>query len=77
MSCRKTFKECKFSLIARFLAQNSLLLPLINHLICKIYNNILFITVLVVLSSTKILVIDGYDHGSVNTVYKGTLHLKP
>ena len=34
-------------------------------------------TAVAVLSSTEILVIGGWDGGRVNTVYKGTLHLKP
>ena len=34
------------------------------------------LTVAAVLSSTEVLVIRGRDGGSVNTVYKGTLHLK-
>ena len=33
-------------------------------------------TVVAVLSSTEILVIGGWDCGFLNTVYKGTLHLK-
>ena len=33
-------------------------------------------TAVAVLSSTEILVIGGYHRGKVNTVYKGTLHLK-
>jgi N-acetylneuraminic acid mutarotase len=39
------------------------------------------LTAVAVLSSTEVLVIggwvDGWEGGRVNTVYKGTLHLKP